>query len=122
MLRDLKDESSFFNKESCLFLVKREIFEVDAIRDSNEIMKTIKTILESLFFSNEFIFSMIRSSIMKSFSMKLFFNELMKLFSDDAKTLRRFEIFFAFVVTSMTKTINFSAYLFSQFLDQFIEI
>jgi hypothetical protein len=46
----------------------------------------------------------------------------MKLFFDDARILRRLEFFFAFAVTSMTKAISFSAYLFSQFLDQFIEI
>jgi hypothetical protein len=85
-------------------------------------VKTTKAIFESSFFSSEFVFSMIKSSIMKSFSMKLFFDELMKLFSDDAKTFRRLEIFFAFVVTSMTKAINFSAYLFNQSFDQFIEI
>ncbi len=105
MLRDLKNESSFFNKESCLFLVEREVIEVDATRDADEVMKTTKTLLESSFFSSEFAFSIIRFSIVKSFSMKLFF--------DEAKTFCHLEFFFAFVVTSMTRTINFSTYLFN---------
>jgi hypothetical protein len=122
MLRDFKNELSFFNKESCLFFVERKVIEIDVTRDADEIMKTTKTILESSFFSSEFVFLMIKSLIVKSFLMRLFFDELMKIFFDEVRFFRRLEFFFAFVVTLMTKAINFSAYLFNQSFDQFIEI
>jgi hypothetical protein len=130
MFCDFKDDSLFFNTDSCLFLVEREIVELnsirdaeevakeiiefDAIRDANEVVNVTTKILKSSFFSSDIDSSMIRFSIVKSFAMRSLI--------EDVIILRCFEFFFAFVVALMTRIVNFSMYLFSQFLDQFIEI
>ncbi len=130
MFRDLKDDSLFFNTDSCLFLVEREVVELssirnakkvaekiiefDAIRDANEVVSVTTKILESSFFSSDVDSSMIRSSIVKSFAMRSLI--------EDVIILCCLEFFFAFVVALMTRIVNSSTYLFSQFLDQFIEI
>jgi hypothetical protein len=144
MFRDLKDESLFFNKDSCLFFVEREVIEIDstrdakkvdaeevakkvmkfnAIRDADEVVKVTTKILQSSFSSSDVVSLMIRSSIIKSFSTR----SLIEAFStrsltEDVIAFRCREFFFAFVVALMTKTVNSSTYLFSQSLDQFIEI
>ncbi len=131
MFRDLKNDSLFFNIDSCLFLVEREIVELNSIRDAkrvakkvikfdtigdaHEIMNVITKILKSSFFpSNVVVFSIIRFSIKKSFSTKSLIENVI--------IFRCLEVVFAFVVTLLTRTINSSTYLFNQFLDQFIEI
>ncbi len=114
-LRDLKNEL-LFNMNSCFFLLKRKVVEIvtirdakkivkiEAIRDAKKIMKMTRTTneswcVESSLFSIAFAFSMMR-----------FLIERLLLIVDVITC--RFD-FFAFVVACMTRTINFSTYLFN---------
>jgi hypothetical protein len=87
--------------------------KIEAIRDAQKMMRMTKTTnefwcAESSFFSIAFAFSMMKSS-----------TEIL-LFVVDV-IARRFD-FFALIVAYMTKTVNFSTYLFNQSFDQFVEI
>jgi hypothetical protein len=123
-LRYFKNES-LFNMNSCFFLLKWKIVEIVTTRDAKKVVK-IETIrnakkimkmtritneswcVESSFFSIAFASSMMKSSI-----------KWLLLIVDII--VYRFD-FFAFVVACITRTIDFSTYLFSSSLDQFIEI
>ncbi len=41
MFRDFKNDSLFFNTDSCFFLVERKIVELSSIRDAKKIAKKV---------------------------------------------------------------------------------